>query len=695
MNGHRPTPPPIATPDPATTPAAPLPGPAPSRFGIVALLVGLSCLVSLLTRCALLLRPEVAGTWRDMLGALLIGIGYDLVAALTAFAPLLLWLALVPNRMAAWRTHRAMLLAGSVSIVFALLLIATAEWLFWDEFGSRFNFIAVDYLLYTHEVIGNIWESYPVAKVLGGFAAVSLLLTWLMRKFIWRSAGAPLRWRARLAAATAAVAVPVLFFYTVSSADKDRFGTDSLNELAGNGPYEFVTALYRNELDYMRFYATLPEREAFELVRNKLSMSTDGWRSPDLEERTTRITAPGPERRLNVILISVESLGAEFVGGAWGDSRGLTPRLDALAAQSMIFTNVYATGNRTVRGLEALALSLPPTPGQSIVKRPKNSRMFTLGDVFENKDYDVVYMYGGYSYFDNMAQFFSHSDYRVVDRRAIAKENIHYENIWGVADEDLFDLAVRTMDSAAAEPTKRRPVFIHVMTTSNHRPYTYPDERIDIPPGTGRDGAVKYTDWALGHFIDEARKRPWFRDTLFVITADHGANARGTSQIPVDKYRIPVLFYSPDNLAAGRIDRLMSQIDIGPTLLGRLNFSYPSKFLGQDIFRVPPGEERAFVANYQALGYLRDGRMVTLEPGRKVRIALSREAGERRAADTLTDDRLRREAISWYETASLAFSRQRYLDLDEDEGVKHPSRTTTGEPLNLRSDAPHRHAAKP
>jgi membrane-anchored protein YejM (alkaline phosphatase superfamily) len=218
------------------------------------------------------------------------------------------------------------------------------------------------------------------------------------------------------------------------------------------------------------------------------------------------------------------------------------------------------------------------------------------------------------------------------------------------------------------------------MTTSNHRPYTYPANRIDIPSGSGRDGAVKYTDWAIGHFIDEAKKKPWFKDTLFVLTADHGANARGTSEIPVDKYRIPVLFYAPAHLQPARIERLMSQIDIAPTLLGRLNFSYRSKFFGQDIFRVPPGEERAFVANYQTLAYLRDGRMVTLQPRRKVDIVPNAHAGAINAPSPVDEATLQREAIAWYEAASLAFARGRYLDEDKDKDSEAPSRNPNPAP---------------
>jgi phosphoglycerol transferase MdoB-like AlkP superfamily enzyme len=191
------------------------------------------------------------------------------------------------------------------------------------------------------------------------------------------------------------------------------------------------------------------------------------------------------------------------------------------------------------------------------------------------------------------------------------------------------------------------------MTTSNHRPYTYPDGRIDIPSGSGREGAVKYTDYAIGAFLREARDRPWFRDTIFVITADHGASARGTEDIPVERYRIPLWIHAPGLVAPGRVDRLMSQIDIAPTLLGLLHARYDSKFFGADVLAPGPVPERAFLATYQTLGYIRDGMVVTLAPRRAVHIRPLEPGGPRLPPER--ERELEEEAIAFYQTASREF----------------------------------------
>jgi phosphoglycerol transferase MdoB-like AlkP superfamily enzyme len=616
----------------------------------------LSCLA---TRVAMSFRPELGALpAADLLRGYGIGLGFDLVAALYAFSPFALWLALAPARLARSNVYRIATLVLFFIACFAAFLLAVSEWLFWEEFGARFNFIAVDYLLYTHEVLANIWESYPVGKLLAALAFAACSVTALLASRLWRWTAAPCGWRAATAPGLLLAALAGAATGLVDSDSKNRSAQDAANELAGNGLYEFFSALRRNELSYDRYYATLPIAEAMDTVRAAFPGAQ--WVNQENGGVERLEAGRGAERKLNVILVSVESLGAEFLG-AYGDTRGLTPNLDRLAKESLWFSKVYATGNRTVRGLEALALALPPTPGQSIVRRPNNEKLFSLGSVFEDKDYSVLFAYGGYGYFDNMNAFFDANDYRVVDRRSIPGARIAFENVWGVADEHLYDQVIEEIDRDT-QTHPERPVFAHVMTTSNHRPYTYPAGRIDIPSGKGRDGAVKYTDYAIGHFLERARARPWFKDTLFVITADHGANARGTSQIPVDKYLIPVFVYAPAHIAAARVDRLMSQIDIAPTLLGLLDFRYYTKFLGRDLLHSAPEGDRAFVGNFQTLAYLKGGRMAVLQAKRKVDVVRFEGGAQLPAA---ADGALAREAISFYQVASYLFRNGLYLDEEQ------------------------------
>ena len=309
-----------------------------------------------------------------------------------------------------------------------------------------------------------------------------------------------------------------------------------------------------------------------------------------------------------------------------------------------------------MRGLEALTLCVPPTPGESIVKRKDNKDKFTTGSVFKSKGYSVKYLYGGYSYFDNMKDFFAGNGYEIVDRDNFTPEEITFANIWGVSDEDMARKAIKEMN---AQAKTGKPFFNHWMTVSNHRPFTYPEGRIDIP-GTAksRQGGVKYTDYALKLFFELAKKESWFKDTVFVIVADHCASSAGRTELPLDRYRIPCLIYA-DFLEAEQIDKLASQIDVMPTVMGLLNFSYESKFLGNDIFS-EFYQPRAYIATYRELGYLTPDTLSIIKPLREqIQYKIVPEAEQPKAElpifyqqlkNAQPNEKLMKECISAYET---------------------------------------------
>ena len=594
----------------------------------------------------------------EIVRAYALGLYFDLAAFVYAAVPLVLYLLLAPGWIFHRRWHRVLWFVMAWALVFGMLFLFVAEWFFWQEFRTRFNFIAVDYLLYTREVIGNIRESYPVGRILLALAALAAVIVWSLRDRLLAPLRAPREasenFPRRLVWAVPLLVAPVLAFMWIDRTQRDFSVNPLANELAGDGLYEFFSAAYRNELDYVTHYASLDPAKARALLRARLETPHSKLASANPADFERSVRYPRGEKRLNVVLVSVESLSADFMA-KFGNAKGLTPRLDALADKGLFFTQLYATGTRTVRGLEALSVAYPPTPGQSIVKRPHNDGMFTIGSVFGARGYDVRYLYGGYAYFDNMRGFFSGNGYVVEDRTTIPKEKIHHENIWGVADEDLFTMALERADAAHAGG---KPFFHQVMTTSNHRPYTYPGGRIDIPSKSGRDGAVKYTDWAIGDFIDRAARHAWFDDTVFVIVADHCASSAGKSDVPINRYLIPMVIYAPRHIQPQTVDRLMSQIDIPPTLLGLLGFSYQSQFLGYDLFDLEPGRERAFVSTYQELGFMREGKLVVLRPGRRVSVVRP-DPRDGSAAPVPPDPPLTEEAIAWYQTAAALFGEHR------------------------------------
>lgn len=624
------------------------------RFGPVLLATLLLCGISLITRIILLIASASSFDWTlaNFFSVFIIGLFFDLAAASFAIIPLVIYLWVFPSKWYGKKLNTILLTIYFFVVVTTLIFNGISEWFFWDEFSVRYNFIAVDYLIYTTEVIGNIRQSYPITPILITLILVSSLATYFLRKWINPSDSIPIKFLKRTKFALLLLLIPVITYFFVDHKWKEHSANQYANELAGNGMYDFGFAFWNNQLDYDTFYQTIPLDKATSILRGERSE-----KSADTAALGTarEIIATEKENKMNVVMISVESLSADFLG-SFGNTQNITPHLDSLANKGLLFTNLYASGTRTVRGLEALSLCIPPTPGQSIVKRPDNKNLFTLGSVFRSKGYNSRFIYGGYGYFDNMNEFFSQNGYEVTDRNALKPDEITYENTWGVADEDLFKLAMKEIDK---DYKNKKPFFTQIMTVSNHRPYTYPEGRIDIPSHTGREGAVKYTDYAIGKFIKDAGSKPWFNNTLFVIVSDHCASSAGKVELPVNKYHIPMIFYAPGKINPGKFEKLTAQIDVGPTILGYLNFSYKSKFFGQDVFKMDEKDQRIFISTYQSLGYLKNNKLVILGPNKKTNTFVP-DFKTGNSVATENEQWLTEEAIANYQMASELYKRKGY-----------------------------------
>ena len=623
---------------------------APMRY--LLLVTGAWLVIFLLTRSVLLLThmDEVSGNLLPVFG---VGLLYDLGFLAYAALPLGLYLLLCPPALWRRRGHRWFLQGVLTVSLFAMLFTSVAEWLFWDEFGVRFNFIAVDYLVYSDEVLNNLLESYPIGKLLSLLAILAIVLSLALRKLFNAALDSPLpAMRGRLVNALGLLVVAGLSLQLVSQeSPRSQGGNAYNNELASNGPYQFFAAFRNNELDYSQFYKSLPADIVARQLRAELSEPNARFIGTDPLDIRRAIDNPGILRKPNIVLVTIESFSAKYMGSN-GDGRNLTPNLDELRKHSLYFNNFYATGTRTDRGLEAITLAIPPTPGRSIVKRiGRESGFASLGQQLSAIGYDSVFVYGGRGYFDNMNAFFSGNGYRVVDQSSVAESEISFKNAWGMADEDLFKQTLKLADAGYA---KQQPFLLQLMTTSNHRPYTYPDGRIDIKSGNGRDGAVKYTDYAIGQFLQAARQKPWFDNTIFVFVADHTAGSAGQEDLPIANYQIPLFIYAPKLIEARESAQLASQIDIAPTLLGLLNLSYESTFFGRNLLQDNPLPPRVVVGNYQHLGLFDGTNLAILSPRQGLR-RHDQALGASQESRSNSDDPLILRAITYYQAASYNF----------------------------------------
>lgn len=613
----------------------------------------------------------------DLLRTFAAGIVYDAAAGIFFCLPLAIWLLICPDKWINRKQGRISIVLLTFAIDFFMVFTMAALFLFWQEFHTNFNFIAVDYLVYTQEMLGTIRESFNMPLILLLIAALAFILTQWQKRHLPEFFPAKEK-RLLLPYVLILFLLPAAVIKLTDDGWRNAVSQNYYNiEIAGNGPYCFVSAFFSNELDYARFYREEDQSAVNNRLRRLLAAdnsifiekgmttaeNTAQNKNISAAEKGTAATSFSGDitrrvfnrnaltaRKPNIILITVESLSSNYVG-AFGAEKSYTPNLDKLAPEAYIFTRMYATGTRTVRGLEALSLAIPPTPGQSVLRRPGCENLSSLGNVLNRSGYKSDFLYGGYGYFDNMNEFFGTNGYQVKDRMNIPKEEIFQETIWGVADEILYSQVLKSMDGHYAN---REPAFEMVMTTSNHRPFLFPEGRVHAQPG-GREGAVRYTDWAIRDFLKKAESRPWFNNTIFVIIADHQASVAGKTDLPVGKYHIPCIIYAPGLIRPGVCDRLISQMDLAPTLLGMLGISYSSRFLGRDIAQIPKGEERIFISTYQSLGYIEGNTLVVLKPGKQVDSYRIEDWNKSKYIKIDNDPALVDKAITWYQGANYLF----------------------------------------
>jgi len=645
------------------------PTPSIGRFRIVLLLAPAYLILSLTLRLVFLFWQYNEVSWNliDVLSTLFVGLAFDIGCLLFFFSPAVVYLSVFPSRwVGSWFDRGIVYLFTGLGIVI-LVFVFFAEVTFWEEFGSRFNFIAVDYLIYTHEVVANINESYPLPLLIPGIFLISAMLLYALKRF--RGFSSTFHNKPKPAERVWVILIMVLsgcFYIMYVPNHAAEWSSNRYNsEISKNGIYSFFAAFRNNQMKYSEFYTTIPDDKAFGIIRKKLGKVTDAGYLNDGNSIKRDIMSSGTNKtNYNVVFVLVESFSASFMK-EFGNKENLTPFLDSLAQQSIFFEDMYATGTRTVRGMEAVTLCIPPTPGQSIVKRPENRGLYTVNSVFSAKGYQSAFFYGGDGYFDNMNAYFGSNGFDIYDRghgsilsdgikarRTILRDDeVSFENAWGACDEDVYN---KMLSQADANYSQGKPFFNFVMTTSNHRPYTYPDKSVAIPSGTGRGGAVQYTDYALGRMVAKAKTKPWYGNTIFVVIADHCASSAGKNEIDVANYHIPAFIFNVPGKGPQKVNKLCSQIDLFPTLFSMMGWDYTSNFFGTDIFDAN-FEERALIATYRKLALMKGDEVMVLSD-QKNHSFYTWDKASNSLIGKKTDSAFLDEAIAWYQTADYLFN---------------------------------------
>lgn len=632
----------------------------------IAVFVGLAALVRLvLTIWVAMDTPDSAGAF---VAVWLVGLLDDIATAIVLGLPFIAGLYFL-SRPLKWRLGKAFAHLLLIALLGVAVFSAVAELFFWEEYNSRFNGIAVYYLIFPKEVIGNIRESFDLRYYLPPIGMVVLIVYAFLYRRLNHALNAPFAPRehrriSALAAITVVLAIPF-----VISGPHEPAASRTVNELAVNGMHSMLNAYFTNDSKYDGIYPGISEEEAIPLLQDMVK-----------QDNTTNLAAPGersirrhvnngplPAKKLNVVLILEESYGSVYFEDVFQEKqrdywKTMSPNWHRIAEDGLLFTNIYATGDRTVRALEAVFTSFPPIPGISTARRAGSEGMNSLPFLLEKFGYRTAFLYGGPTSFDNMGYFWKTIGFdKVMGQADIADQS--FKTIWGVADEYMFKEALTRIDQMAAEPG---PFFFAALTVTNHRPFMFPEGRVAFKPApNARDHAAAYADWALGQFIDAARKKPWFEDTVFVMLGDHGPKVWGAAQIPVQAFRVPMIILAPKYIKAARNPVLGSSMDVGPTLMGILGLSYDSPFFGIDLRRVPPGGGRIAMAhNFDvAVG---DGKNAVVLTPKGVLRPYSMQAGPFQLEPAAPEDvppLILKQAVAQTQTAHRMFYARQYHEL--------------------------------
>lgn len=494
---------------------------------------------------------------------------------------------------------------------------------FITEYDLRPNRLFIEYLIYPKEVLSMLWVGYKLELFIATVVTIAVIVGgWKFSGYLTRNLHYP-KWYWRPVIAVVGVLLGVMgarssFEHRPLNPAMVSFAADPLvNDLVLNSSYSvlFAAKQMESEASAFDFYPTLPKQVIIDEVRNNMNISPSDFVS-DKQPSLAKHEASYQGKPKNIVILLLESHGAQFVKSLGGED--LSPNIDQLFNEGWAFTRMYASGTRSVRGIEAVTTGFSPTPARSVVKLGKSqTNFFTIADLLKNRGYHTQFIYGGESHFDNMKSFFLGNGFVDMQDQPTFTNPV-FVGSWGASDEDLYNKANQQFTQLHQQG---KPFFSLVFSSSNHTPYEFPEGRIEHvnEPRATRENAVKYSDYALGEFVRQAKASPYWNDTVFIAVADHDARTFGNQPIPVGHFHIPAVIFG-GGITAQQDDRLVSQIDIAPTLLSLAGIDSINPMIGYDLTKsLPVNEQRVMMQRDKNFGWLTaDNQLVVLQPGQGI-----------------------------------------------------------------------------
>ncbi len=546
--------------------------------------------------------------------------------------------------------------------VILFMEMATIDFI--KQYDTRPNKLFIDYLIYPQEVVGMLLKSYLASLIITAIVLIGFVYALIrFRKPLFEIKNTPYITKLILFP----IAAFFVFFGARSSLTSKRpinpsdavFSTDHLtNSLGLNSTYTVAFALYsmKNEKNAEKMYGKMDYAEAISRVKKYMDVKPSDFTNDSIPLLHIQKSDSVIARPFNIVIILEESLGAEYVGSLGG--LPLTPEFDKLTKEGTLFTDLYSTGTRSVRGIEAVVTGFLPSPSESVVKlNNSQSDFYTIASLLKQKGYDTSFIYGGKANFDNMGAFFNGNGFdKIIDEDKFDADKSAFHGTWGWSDEDVMAKANSYYKSLGTKP------FVSlVFSSSNHEPFEYPEGRItpyDKKYNTVNN-AMKYADYSIGQFFKEAKKEAYYKNTIFLIIADHNTRTYGKHLVPIHKFHIPALIIGPGVPKDKRYNKLSSQIDIQPTLLSKIGMDVQTPMAGRNLFALPEAVPGRAIMQFNDINAFRVGNEVIIMQPNKSPLQFHVEKDTVFTAQKLNED-LSKDALAHVISAFYMYNQKKY-----------------------------------
>ena len=471
-----------------------------------------------------------------------------------------------------------------VFILGFLIYIENATFPFFAQYDVRPNFKFVEYLEYPIEVFNMILADYKlalsIAFIMIGFfiwyflkttknSFIAILETPLKLRVLWFLPLAILLF----------IGIRSSFGHRPANISDAMYSTNRiLNEVTKNSLYSVGYAIYANKKyssKVIKLYGEMPISEAINRVEKRLGIKGNDLNGSSIFSRIEKSHFPTKKKK-NLVIFLQESLGYQFV------KPEITPELLKLKKHGLWFSEAYSNGTRSIRGIAGSTAGFLAVPGKGVLKRSKSqSDFFTFSSLLKPLGYHTMFLYGGEARFDNMRSWFLGNGFdEIVEEKDY--KNPAYVATWGASDEDLANKGNERFSALYAQD---KPFAAIMFSSSNHSPFEIPEGRIN-PIKKGEkcvENAIQYADYAIGKFFTDAKKLPYYKDTIFVVIADHNVRVYGDDIVPVNMFHIPALIIG-EGVEPKEYDKLASQPDVLATAIDYLGKDLNYPILGNSIF---------------------------------------------------------------------------------------------------------------